>query len=130
MPNVVVRQTGSSYGDARAFVHQYISGNRGHASITLDMTKFVPATHYPKGFLPTGLVLGKITATGRYGPYDNTATDGREVAAGFLWEAFTPTADEEVTSLWFGPGSIRESKLPLPIDAPGKVDLASWFKFF
>ncbi len=34
--------------------------------------------------LAPGMVLGKITATGKYVPYNNAAVDGSEVAAGVL----------------------------------------------
>lgn len=51
-------------------------------SITLDFSKFVQATHYPNGYIPSGTVLARVTATGLYGPYDSTASDGREVVTG------------------------------------------------
>jgi hypothetical protein len=35
--------------------------------------------------LVSGTVLGKVTATGKYKPYNNTATDGSEVAAAILY---------------------------------------------
>ncbi|MEV0759531.1 head decoration protein [Nocardia sp. NPDC050435] len=134
MSNIAVRQTGIRYGDSRVWVYADQSEQRGRASVTLDMSKFTPATHYPKGYLPSGIVLGKITASGLYGPYDNTATDGREVAAGFLWDAFTPTdtTGKESAPLWVGVGLIQENKLPSGhgLDAAAKTDLAGWFKFF
>lgn len=51
-------------------------------SITLDFSLFTAGTHYPNGFLPSGTVLGKVTASGFYGPFDSAATDGRQLAAG------------------------------------------------
>lgn len=54
---------------------------------TLDVSALTAATHYPNGFVPSGLVLGLITATNLYGPYDDTAVDGRQTAAGFLFSA-------------------------------------------
>ncbi|OZF25178.1 hypothetical protein CH296_28090 [Rhodococcus sp. 14-2496-1d] len=56
-------------------------------SITLDVSAFTQATHYPNGFIVSGIVLGKITANRKYGPYDDTATDGRQTAAGILFAA-------------------------------------------
>lgn len=38
-------------------------------SITLDVSAFDAAHIAAKGYLPSGLVLAKITATGKYGPY-------------------------------------------------------------
>lgn len=54
---------------------------------TLDTSTFTAGTHYPNGWFPSGLVLGKITATGKYGPYDNASVDGRQTAVGFLFQA-------------------------------------------
>ncbi|MEV4767792.1 hypothetical protein [Micromonospora humida] len=41
-------------------------------SITLDVSAFTPSVHYPNGYIPSGTPLGKITATGLYGPYSVT----------------------------------------------------------
>lgn len=38
-------------------------------SITLDVSAFTPAVHYPNGYIPSGASLAKITASGLYGPY-------------------------------------------------------------
>ncbi|KZM71068.1 head decoration protein [Nocardia terpenica] len=137
MANIAVRQTGTRYGDARVWVLWDQSEQRGRVNVTLDMTKFTAATHYPKGYLPSGIVLGQITQAGPnqglYGPYDKNATDGREVPAGFLWNTFTPTdpAGREAAPLWVGIGLIKETKLPANsgLDAEAKTAL-SWFKFF
>jgi hypothetical protein len=55
-------------------------------SRTLDVTKFVAGTHYDPttGVIPQVTGLGKITASGLYGPFDSTATDGRQVLDSFL----------------------------------------------
>jgi hypothetical protein len=46
------------------------------------------------GLLLSGTVLGKITATGKYGLYDNDASDGRQTfAAVLLAETDATTAD-------------------------------------
>lgn len=36
--------------------------------------------------LSPGYVLGQLSATGKYVPYDNTVTDGAEAAAGILYD--------------------------------------------
>ncbi|MGB9798003.1 MAG: head decoration protein [bacterium] len=41
--------------------------------------------------LAAGTVLGKITASGKYGPYSASATDGRQTAVGILAEAVDAT---------------------------------------
>lgn len=62
-------------------------GTEATRSVTLDTSAFTEATHYADGYVPSGTVLGKITASGLYGPYDDAAVDGREVAAGFLFNS-------------------------------------------
>jgi hypothetical protein len=56
----------------------------------LSLAAFTQAVHYPNGYIPSGTVVGPITAqsTGGalvFGPYDDTATDGRQVAGGILF---------------------------------------------
>jgi hypothetical protein len=55
--------------------------------VTLATATFDPATHYPNGFLPSGLPLARIAGgptDGQYGAYDPAAVDGRETLRGFL----------------------------------------------
>ncbi|PBC38476.1 hypothetical protein CJ179_38380 [Rhodococcus sp. ACS1] len=130
MANIAVRNTGTYTVENRSYIYQD-PGVWTRGSVTLDITKFVAGTHYPAGYIKSGTVLGKVTATGLYGPYDNTASDGREVAVGFLWDSVTPTSDKEAAPIWLF-GFIKESKLPAAhgLDSAAKVDLAGWFKFF
>lgn len=119
------------FSDHTKWILQDISKQAGRLNVTLDLSKFTKGTHYPKGFIPSGVPLGKVAATGKYGPYDNSANDGREVCQGFLF-AYTNVRDgqtESAVALWVGPGIILESELPVAIDSAGKADLASWFKF-
>lgn len=99
-------------------------------SATLDVSAFTAASHYPNGFLPSGLVLGRITATGLYAPYNPTFDadpvaagqqgDGREVAAGILFASvrIPNLADltKDVGGALLVHGFVRISKLPI---APG-----------
>lgn len=95
-------------------------------SITLDVATFTANTHYPDGFLKSGLPLGKITASGKYGPYADGASDGREVLAGFLFTGIkapastaTPVAGALLLHCF-----VVESKLPIAVNANGKADVA------
>lgn len=104
-------------------------------TITLDVSTFTSGTHYPNGFLPAGLILGKITATGLFGPYSDAASDGRQTAVGILFSS-VKVPDPAVTTIDAGGammemGIIVEAKLPSGngIDAAGKTDLINWFKF-
>ncbi|WP_030670678.1 head decoration protein [Streptomyces rimosus] len=101
-------------------------------SITLDTSAFTAGTHYPNGYFPSGLPLGKITATGKYGPYNNASTDGTEVLAGFLFTSIAAptvtTVDPQGALLWHG--AVIEAKLPAAVDAAGKTDVAGRITFF
>lgn len=52
--------------------------------ITLDTSAF-GTTPFPAHLIKSGTVLGKITATGKYGPYKSDASDGTELPIGFLF---------------------------------------------
>ncbi|MFE3003368.1 head decoration protein [Nocardia sp. NPDC059246] len=75
---------------ARLNSRAWIVGNHGYLwdgqapTINLDGTWFTAPAHYPDGCLLPGIVLGKKTATGLFGPYDPAANDGRQTAKGFL----------------------------------------------
>lgn len=102
-------------------------------SITLDRSAFDLAVTFADGFIPSGVALGRITATGLYGPYDDTAVDGTEVAAGFLVASIAydrnSSADLGAALMWHG--EVIEANLPTDhgLDAAGKVDLAAKFRF-
>lgn len=96
-------------------------------SITLDTSAFTANTHYPSGYLLSGLPLGKITASGKYAPYNNAATDGTETLVGFLLGAVRvnpadTTIDPQGALLLHG--FVVESKLPVAVDSAGKTDVA------
>jgi hypothetical protein len=53
--------------------------------ITLALELFNPATHYPNGFIPSGMCLGKVTTgglIGLYGPYGGLANEVQTVNLG------------------------------------------------
>lgn len=88
-----------------------------------------------KGYdLPIGQVLGRITATGKYGPYDDAAVDGRAVASGILAEpvnasavagANSPTPmDMDVQAAMYVAGHFKLTKLT-GWNAAAAVDLGA-----
>jgi len=87
-------------------------------NVTLDISKFTKSTHYPNGYIPSGTVIGKITATGLFGPYDGAAADGTAVAYGLTYgdvQAIRPNGD---TAVKVGTGAVVNgvvsvSKLPI-----------------
>ncbi len=99
-------------------------------TVTLNTSTFVANTHYPNGYIPSGTVLGRITATGLFGPYDNAASDGREVAVGFLYSnTKVRSGGPNVGAPIHWRGVIRSSRLPANsgLDSAGRADLAAKF---
>lgn len=99
-------------------------------TVTLDTSTFTEGTHYPDGFVPSGVVLGRITATGLYGPYDNAAGDGREVAAGFLYTSTRMrSGGPDVGAPIHWHGAVIAANLPTDsgLDAGARTDLAAKF---
>jgi hypothetical protein len=106
-------------------------GTSSARSITLDTSAFTAGTHYPDGFFKSGLPLGKITATGKYAPYSNAASDGTETLVGFLLspiKAPAATTTDVVGALLIH-GIIVEAKLPVAVDSAGKADVAGRITF-
>jgi hypothetical protein len=103
-------------------------------TVTLDVSTFSSTTHYPNGYVPSGCVLGQITANGLFGPYDNAATDGRQTAVGFLYSATKMrSGGPNVGAPIHWRGVIRSARLPIAstspggLDSAGKTDLAAKF---
>lgn len=97
--------------------------------VTLDISKFTKNTHYPNGYIPSGTAIGKLTATGLYGPYVDGATDGTQTNAGLLFSSVraidgaTGNALTKVSGARFVHGVVNTAKLPATVDANGKADL-------
>lgn len=84
------------------------------------------AGHYPNGFIPSGTAIGKVSATGLFGPYDNSASDGREVCYGLTFADVTAVRANGSVATYVGTGafvrgSVNQSKLPFQ-SGPGSVD--------
>jgi hypothetical protein len=106
-----------------------ISSMKDARSITLDRSGFDLVTAFPNGFIPSGVVLGKLTATGLYAPYVDGVGTGLQTAVGLLMVTVkmdplsAATADVPAALYW--KGEVVESMLPTGhgLDAAGKVDL-------
>lgn len=104
-------------------------------SITLSTALF--STNFASlGYVPSGVALGQITATGAtkgfYGPYDNTATDGRQTLVGHLATSQILTdAGTTIGAALMTHGKVREANLPTNhgVDAAGKVDVAGSIRY-
>ncbi|SDD59073.1 Bacteriophage lambda head decoration protein D [Mycolicibacterium neoaurum] len=102
-------------------------------NVTLDPSKFTAGTHYPNGYLPSGTAIGKVTATGLYGPYDDTKSDGTQTLYGYTYADVRFVRQNGTTAAKVGTGAvvndaiISVAKLPFQsgagaVDAAGKAD--------
>lgn len=101
-------------------------GTDATRTITLDISSFDEETHYPDGVIRSGTVLGRITATGLYGPYDDTAEDGTEDAAGFLFNSVGVTSESDQGAPLLEHGMVVQANLPdnNGLDAAGIADMS------
>jgi hypothetical protein len=98
-------------------------------SVVLDISKFSSSADYPNGYIPSGYPLGVVTASGKYGPYDNAASDGRQTCKGLLLSAVRVVRQDGSTATSAGGailvhGFVDETKLPGALDSAGQADLA------
>lgn len=99
--------------------------------ITLDSTLFLN-TPFPNGIVKSGTLLGKVTATGKYGPYVSNLSNGQELPIGFLLTTVDLTgglfgqavSDSPGALLWHG--EIVAAKVPqgtgVSTTTPGALD--------
>jgi hypothetical protein len=101
-------------------------GTEATRTITLDVSAFTEATHYPDGYIPSGTVVGRITATGLYGPYDDALATGQQVAAGFLFNSIPIKGTADVGAPLLEHGMVIEDRLPAEsgYDAAAGTDMA------
>ncbi|WP_406337371.1 head decoration protein [Streptomyces sp. NBC_00649] len=128
---MILAQTTEQFGSDDQSWLGSAHGTDATETISLDTSTFTPATHYPDGYFKSGIPLGRITAGGKYGPYDGTATDGREVLVGFLFAAVkAPTVNTiDPAAALLTHGKVRESRLPVTVDAAAKADVAGAIRF-
>lgn len=125
MTNITVTKTAHQAENRSWLASTHGTEPGANPGVTLDISKFTAGTHYPDGYLKAGTVLGKVTATGLYGPYDNAASDGREVARGHLIASLNVGTLTKIGGALLVHGFVTESKLPTNhgLDAAGKADL-------
>lgn len=74
--------------------------------------------------IKSGTVMSKLTATGKWVPYDDVGTDGSEVAAGILYTAL-PIGTGDVKAVMF----VRDCEVVRAaltgLNANGEADLAA-----
>lgn len=72
------------------------SVSEGNGTISRDAITIISGA----GVLSANTVLGRITASGKYGLHDNALSDGREVAAGVLYSAVDATSADAKGVAW------------------------------
>lgn len=65
------------------------------------------------GVIPVGMVLGKITASGKYKPFDDDNTDGSELAAGLCiaYQSVDATSADKKCVVIFRDAEVKLSAL-------------------
>lgn len=92
-------------------------------SVTLDLSK-IDSDLIANGYVPSGLPLAKVSATGLYGQYDDEALDGRATLVGFLVEAVKAVSGHTPSGAILEHGAVKADRLPAEIDANGVADIA------
>lgn len=117
--------------DDRAWLLAELVGHQQSTTTThgvLDFALFDAEDHYPDGYIPSGVVLGRVTTGGRLGPYDGAASDGRETAVGHLYNAIqvpAATSRRVAAAVVDCFAVVDESKLPANhgLDAAARAEL-------
>lgn len=102
----------------------------GTLDIDVVLTAGALLASLANGDIPSGLPLGKVTATGRLVPYTDAHTYGvgSDVCVGLLAHTKsvgTAAGQREPCAVFWGPGEVILSKLPVPaaVDAAAQADL-------
>lgn len=95
------------------FILDEANGQRSRENIVVTQTGAA---------IVSGTLLGKVTATGKYKPYNNAAADGTEVAAGILYQhLYAATGDVKAV------GFVRDCEVVrgalTGLDTAGEADL-------
>lgn len=113
--------TTTSYGQDNQSWLGSAEGTDTARSGTLKISTLTAGTHYPSGVLPSGVAVGRITASGLYGLYNNGASDGTQTLVGFTLSAVkVGTADVGVAII--DRGRIVESNLPFAVNSAAKTN--------
>lgn len=91
------------------------------ANGTLSREKIVVAAG---AALVAGQVLGVVTATSKYAPYNNAANDGTEAAVGILYGPLEASDSDRSAVAIVRQAEVDDAKLT-GLDAAARVDFAS-----
>jgi hypothetical protein len=124
--DLVVRTTDYTQGNQKWLGSAH--GTNTCDTITLDLSLFTGGTHYPNGFIPSGMALGKVTATGVYGPYNDALATGVQTLVGHLYTDVKVATDNvagKAVGALLRHGQVITANLPTNhgVDAAGIVDV-------
>lgn len=103
-------------------------GTETNKTITLDLAQFGAGTYTAAAngvpnVIPSGTPLGKVTASGLYGPYDSAATDGTQTFAGLLeTDTAFNTGSTRVGAAMRIVGDVNVAKLPVDFTVPAAAN--------
>ena len=103
-------------------------GTETNKTVTLDLAQFGAGTYTAAAngvpnVIPSGTPLGKVTASGLYGPYDSAATDGTQTFAGLLeTDTAFNTGSTRVGAAMRIVGDINVAKLPVDFTVPAAAN--------
>lgn len=104
-------------------------GTETNKTVTLDLAQFAAGTNYTAAanglpnLIPSGTPLGKVTASGLYGPYDSAASDGTQTFAGLLeFDVAFNTGSTRVGAALRIVGDIDVSQLPVDFTVPAAAN--------
>lgn len=108
-------------------------GTTNGRSVTIVTSSLTPATHFPNGFIPSGMPLAQYTSganAGKYTVYASGGSAGAGTLVGFLLDSVPvriPGAD--AVGALLDHGRIVLAKLPITVDAAGQSAVAGriWF---
>lgn len=108
-------------GDYQVEKRDWLAGPHGtepgaNPTITLDIALFTEATHYPKGYIPSGTAVSKVAA-GTWGPYDATKTEHA-----LTFASVNAKGGSKVATGGYVHGFVYAAKLPQPLDATARAD--------
>lgn len=112
-------------GEDRRWLDGGLHGQNTNKDVTLDGDLF-PAGTFPDGRVPSGVVLGVVTATKLAGPYAPGAVDGRQDAAGHLLNTETVRPGARIVTAAVRHGVVNRNLLPAVsgLDAAAEGDLS------
>ncbi|MFF8544816.1 head decoration protein [Streptomyces werraensis] len=103
-------------------------GTETNKTITLDLSQFGAGTYTAAAngvpnVIPSGTPLGKVTASGLYGPYDSAASDGTQTFAGLLeTDTAFNTGSTRVGAAMRIVGDVNVAKLPVDFTVPAAAN--------